>query len=875
MAAAIACALTLGVSLGQPTPQLPSAADGNPVKRFRFDGGFRQEGGLRFVFNRAVPTVDPSGQAVSPMTARYASKASLAGAPTFELVRQTTHPMVGLASGLDSDGVTPLMVTLESQPTQGLLDVFIGAGDDLLAAEQTGIGRIRTILPTSGDVMRGTIPGKQYRINSGVVCHGLIVLFCTVSAWDAPSASWLDSASAFVTSQNHGQTWGVAFESAPFFPGSRRGAPWAMQNWWPTTRNAAPTEAYFAAADYCFNPGAPGGQFYIMRARRATPGDPWSIEPGAVALASANGNGEHFHTGAVLPLAGGGIRALLAIGDGRRNNRIVSLISPDADYTSGNWIINQSYHGAHGVLGIEGNQFVGCAPGPFPDSVLVGSDLSAEQVMLLSTGDAAATSPLTTHLYGFSPSDGTGPTVFSIRSPTPERGGPYCVNAEPFSQVTLTLVRRVLYSPDGLNWAQAASPAGGYPLIHGDHIYFDAAPGRGMERIPVPKVISGRPLLIGPGGMQHERAEPLLEAGAAPRMVVLSRDALGRWVDNGVPLDPQPPTMGPVFRLTTSSKETVPWIGRIFPAGPDNRLNRILGFQTMVRVWLHQADPTRSATLSLGFGDSVTAPQFYRSAIVQSVDSWIPISVAGHVELAPNSTLQLYARSSGPEPDDQTIYLALDSVQEGRGVPGYPMPPDPSVPAIGTAHPDELARISGLSCSDKQWTITLLMQLPEDGFDFRSPLQSRWPIATLWGDADNYIELIADTTQSQLQARLTVNGRTGQVLRGPRTTFVRGAPILVSIAQPDGAGSIEMTLSAAGHGLHTTAIPLGSAARLGVGPREIRFYSAQPTPSAMGIGVPVSPLTVWAGQVDERSALSRETRERMLSAFSFLARPFR
>lgn len=845
-------------------------------RTFVFDKGFGASQGLRFQFSRQVPSVTPEGGRVAPNEPRYAPASTLAGAPLFEVIRQTDAYMSVLGAGLDHDGVTPLMVTYETRAGVAYLDVFVGAGDAVVHAEQTGAGRIRTTLPVPVDLMGGAMPGKRYHVTSATVCHGLIVVFCTVIAFDPKSQSWLDSANAFVVSQDQGRTWNLVYESEPFQPGPTRGSPWTMQNWWPMERNVAPTDAFFAATDYCNNPGSPGGRLYLMRARRAHVGAPWTLEPAVVAMQGQGRAGEHFHVGGVLPLPNSGIRAFLSTGDGRANNRIISLISRDGSYTKGKWEVIDDYHGAAAKTpkdrGIEANQFIGCAPGPFEHTILAGTDLSSEHIMLL-TMEPGSIHPRTERLVGFPCVDMSYFTSFIIRTPTPERGGPYVANAEPFSFLTIPFAKRALYSPDGIRWAQAAA-TGGYPVLHGGHIYFDGSNGEGLVRTPVPQLVTRRPLLVGPGGLQHVKADPVLIAEPPKRIEALTRDVQGRWIDAGRPLDPQPPTLGPVYRVQTSENAPSPWVGRIYACGPTDPMNAILGDHLQMRVWVRSLDPSRSGTLSIGLGDIGNNPVVYRNWSVACTDDWIPVTLASPVALTPGAPFQFSIRCMGEVCNDQTMYVALDSVQEGAGVPGYPMPPDTSIPPRGTAYPDEHASVTGFACA-KAWTITLALQIAEDGFDFRAQTQTRWPLATIWGDNQNFIELFADSARGHVEARITSRGVASRTLASEPTTMVRGSPILVSVAQLPSPAGIELTASVGGRGVSTASMsgPLLSSVGLAVPPREVRFWSQTSLPSSSGRGVRTSPLAVWGGRIDEGRALSRTEREQLLRSLSFLATP--
>ena len=201
---------------------------------------------------------------------------AIAGAPIIETVRHVPGSSIQLlGSGLDHDGVTPLLVVLENvsgPQAPHYLDIFNVADNALLTAEATGAGRNRIVLPGSFDLLRGAVPTKAYRPTAATVCHGLIVIYCTVTRQPAVGQPYDDVGGAFVVSQNRGHTWSIAYESPEFAPGWDRGAPWSMQNWWPTARGIKPKQAYFVATDYCLNPGSPGGHTFMFRATRPKPG---------------------------------------------------------------------------------------------------------------------------------------------------------------------------------------------------------------------------------------------------------------------------------------------------------------------------------------------------------------------------------------------------------------------------------------------------------------------------------------------------------------------------------------------------------------------------------------------------------------------------
>jgi hypothetical protein len=167
--------------------------------------------------------------------------------------------------------------------------------------------------------------------------------------------------------------------------------------------------------------------------------------------------------------------------------------------------------------------------------------------------------------------------------------------------------------------------------------------------------------------------------------------------------------------------------------------------------------------------------------------------------------------------------------------------------------------------------VTFAAQVPEDGFDQLVALQHRWPIATLWSTDLNRIEIFADTGARRLAAEVYVGGQLRCRCGGGPVFWLRGSPILVSVAQPAGIGPLEITASTCGSPIANITANTGAESR--VSPRELRFYSTSPFASSTGRGDRVSPLTVFGGRVDSNTFLSHAQRSDLLTSLEFLHAP--
>lgn len=846
-------------------------------KRFVFDGGFYGSGGLKFSFSRDMNTVDFDGQPVAANVPRYSRQGYIATAPTLEVIREHQANTLLLGSGLGTDGVTPILVLY--QTGSGFLDVFTVADDDIITAELTGVGRNRTVVGTDpvADIMQGAYPGKAYTPRAGTVCHGLIVLVCEVMV-DIGQPEWESQAVAIVYSRDAGLSWHLQWEDTPIQTGLARGREWCMQNWWPIDRDGPILEAYFAFTDYRTKWGVPkGGRAYMFRAKRPAVGASWQIEPVQMIYETTGSEDEHAHTAALAPFGAEGLRFLMSLGDGQTNNRIVSLTRTDRDYFAPGWTVNPAYHGSRGKPGTEGNQFVGCAPGPSPNEVIVGSDLHNEQVMKLVLNDQALSHPRTEFLYGYGHSDGGRAENFNIRTPTPELGGPYVCTSNPHTigQWRET-VRRLLYSPDGRRWVQVIAPASGASwtaVVHGGHLYYDHSGhnAQALQRVPIPKIFEARPLIIGPGGLQRLVRVPPIWVGHSV-VYSLWRNAEGLWVDGTTVLDPQPPCFGRVYRIEARTTDWGPWIADFGLLDDATNFGQILGTdQAQVRVWIRNLMSEKVASPQVVIKGNQSPPQLTQKIFFSSTDRWHPVTFAGPLVFGDTETFRLRLYSGSINPDDQSFYIAMDGLAEGAGFPGYAMPLNDGPPETGVWRPDELASLHGFTCGPN-WTITLAGQIPEDGWDGVTDADTtEWPLATLWADENNYIELIALVADDErLIMRIVRDGVAVVDHLSHPLTWTRGSSIFVSVAE-SGQG-ITMVLSAGGSEIYQ-AINFGGDPHSLVAPITNIMFSSPEGVSGDGLNVAVTPMLWWGGRIDEHVGLTTEERTELLGSLSFLGSP--
>jgi hypothetical protein len=854
--------------------------------RFRFDADFQASPALSFRFSRGMPIALPSGVEYGPDDPRFAPPSVIVPAPVVTLVRDTASHTDLLGSGLDHDGVTPLLMLYDR--TQGLVDVFTVAGKDLMQAEIGGIGRNRTVIGSEqpDDLLQGAVANKTYAPVSAAVCHGLIVVLCTV--WEdaaPPTGDWQQVAMAFVTSQDAGLTWELFFEDSPVDEGWQRGREWCMQNWWPMERQPSPTEAFFTATDYRHNLGALGGRAYLFAASRPGPGTPWSLAPVEVVFEQGGKENEHFHVSAAAPLPDGGMCVITSVGDSQFINRVVNQKRPDREYNQPGWTTTLDYHGMTadfdvGDWGREANQFVGCAPGPTAGDLLVGSDLNSEQILLLPASDLEEAQPRTQHVYGLGLSnDNDRSEVFLIRTPTPEAGGPYFSRFAPRSTGNPpAMSRRVLYSPDGVDWVQLYAPGYGNfrGCVHGEHVYIDSFfNSGGVRRLDIPQLLQGQPLRVGAGGRQRGVANPSLTPGSGGTVTALEKNEADMWVFEGEPLSPQPPCTGQVYHFAISRFDTSIILGNIRPAGDATDVGQLVpGPALQVRTWIMSNSPAGCIHPGVELRDGGGTVHFMRRPVYAAVDTWFPVLGVRDTEVTPGRSIYLrLLSSSGGARDDADFFLALDSVVEGVGLADYPLPQDDSPDATGVVCPDELAAVTGFAC-DEEWTITLAGQLPPESWDSKIETTGYWPLATLVQDELNYIELgatSADPQECRLVASVVAEGVEALRLESSITYWLRGSSVLVSLGRSLGVASgYRMTVSVGGTKAHEATTATNNLRDLvDVRPREVRFGSHHGV-SGDGTAVHVTPMLWWGGEIHPTKALNVFERQDLLKTLTFL-----
>ncbi|MBL8760802.1 MAG: hypothetical protein JNL50_05805 [Phycisphaerae bacterium] len=341
-------------------------------------------------------------------------------------------------------------------------------------------------------------------------------------------------------------------------------------------------------------------------------------------------------------------------------------------------------------------------------------------------------------------------------------------------------------------------------------------------------------------------------------------------------LPPVPCVSARVLRIRT--QRTVPgtsnhFICRIHLSGTDvNNWNQFSsgGWSTgslvrRIRCWVldgtwgvltgqnGQSYPNKTAQMSMRTrdGSATGDPTDQGAPLLYSCSNrWCPLTIVGFrtitnsVDPTKNGLgIELlcasdsYRNQSGVRPpDDNYLYLAIDGAFEGNGGLPYPM----ALTEVNTApqeQPPEWLTLSLGSTTDgyplsfgSNWTLRLAGQVPIGNWDQYAerrgdpPLfldERYWPLATLWADANNWIEVVANCKDKAFRVRYSVAGTITE------RDFGEGEQLWL----PDSVLMVAISWNATDHKLYFGATLAGGA--VATGPDEgieVASWSAQTAP---------------------------------------------
>jgi hypothetical protein len=673
-------------------------------------------------FSRPVATVDAEGNPIAADDQRYGDSATYA--PPVQWQDSGVSPPAAeyakvLASGWDSDGVTPLMLYMNE------------TGNRLLFYRGDNLTLVRNQYYYRYDIMNGTVAGEIFVPKAAIIHHGLIVIGTT--RWRLmDDGKWKAVGVEFFTSQNYGATFqrvpvvGGGYGLPIFEPaiGDDRLHTWSFENAFPVNGIDDKNAVWFPWTDYIYKTGYPkGGQVGLFRADRAPGETQWTISPNRIVydqwITEDNG-GVHAHTAAIT---NGGI--ISHWGDVSYRNHTLFHQFDLSDYQTAP-VVTVNAFGAYtaGVPGTEHGapQPVAAAPSPIPGAHLAGGDETPDHI--LSFGPMTSTADrlnVTTKVY-----KPEGPAPGAVH------GGAAVLHLQWLQGVGYAAAAvnddYYYYSPDGEHWARVTLPTASPNSVwlYGNRLLTVA--GGKFWLAPLPAVDSVKPVSISPGATNlvdttlGMKAAP--GAGNTSRRVVYQEGAW-RYADTLIALEIQteaPPFLSdaPVYEITMGDQDNNLGTWWLQPPGTTSSTS----LPHVSDIWIANL---ASQELRIGaqhlVGNSTGSLRYYQ---INDNTQWTATGVSFDQSAGTQGRYAVALKTIYRNPGAKFL-IAVPYFGESAAAT-YPMAPQ-------TASPDEVVT-ANLGTLTSTWSAGFVARWPENA---RPQGNSVTPIASLTGSTGDAV----------------------------------------------------------------------------------------------------------------------------------------
>ncbi|MEX2168446.1 MAG: hypothetical protein WD851_04000 [Pirellulales bacterium] len=716
-----------------------------PVERgwLAYDDGL--VGNLTSEFSRDVPSVDDRGIPRDIDERRFGNAVDHAPLLTWlpgesPLTAASIRP---LATGLDHDGVTPLLVL--SIPGQERVFIFRGEHFEL-------VGNISF---RRGDLPWNTSETQTYRPGAAIVHHGLIVF--SAERLEDTDAGLQIVGTSFIYTQDYGVSLervaqvGGGFDvpaiAGGVSHGMSRGRQWAFLNPFPVNGLNDTNHVWFPWADYIERMGNPkGGQIGLFQAVRDSESGIWTVLPNRLVHEEwivEDIGGFHAHTAAVTL---GGI--ISHWGDVGYRNQILFHEFDLANYQTAQITTQVVYGGYDSSGAIERNapQPVAAAPAPVLGEHFASGDTTQEMVLhfgsLTNSTDALTVSaPVSQPMRNTQGTSYAGTTILHLQW-VQGRGYVSGGVVDPFYH----------FSPDGVTWAPMNLPPGGGGFgrmwIYGSKLLvLDSENRTWLADIPVVNRVL--PLQIAPGGTNRIGDSLPLQVGLAmgnTRREVEFVDGIWRYVDDQQHLSPQPAT--PPFPASTAvyevnlgstSRELGTWW--LQPEGETLDASR----PNLLDMWIYNL-----GSQAVRLGTRLRVPTTGSAASEQTHESnvnfeWVPLGVRQDppVDGEGRFAVGFYTSRTGSVNADARFLIAPRYFGE-LNTPPYPLEPL----ASGS---NELEVVTGFRLA-QAWSAGLVFQWPHNA---PQSMSGKMPVASLRAADGGYLEFSVEYNGAT-SARLVV-----------------------------------------------------------------------------------------------------------------------
>jgi hypothetical protein len=730
-------------------------------------------------FSRPIVTVDGLGNPVAPNQQRYGDDATYAPpiqwTETGVALPQATYAKI-LASGWDSDDVTPLLIYHD----QSHYKLTFYRGEDLSIAS--------TLSLNNNDLMNGAVAGERFAPKAAIIHHGLVV-FATARSVLTDGVYQIVGVDFLAT-----QDYGATFERVPVVGGGyglpileeARGLDrlntWCFESPFPVNELSDQNGVWFPWTDYIYKPGLPkGGQVGLFRADRAPGETHWTISPNRVVFSQwmpQDTGGLHAHTAAVTL---GGV--ISHWGDVSYRNHTLFHQFDLNNYQTAEVTTGYAYGGYSPTVGSEQGapQPVAAAPSPIPGAHLAGGDETPDHI--LSFGPMTATGDrlnVTSKVYR---PEGIAPGAVY--------GGAAVLHLQWLQNVGYAAAAvddgYYYYSPDGEHWARINLPttAPSHTWLYGDRLLCMTNGRFWMATLPQVEVM--RPLSISPGGVNLEaatldvRATPGL--GNSVRRVVYQENAW-RYADTLALLSTQAPappflSSAPVYEVTMGGEDALVGAWWLQPPGAISAA----ALPHVTDAWVANLSSQELRLGSHHAVGNVPAGQYAAAATryyqINDNTQWTATGLSLDTSRPVDGRYSFLLRTLYKNPGAK--FLVATPYFGESSAPTYPLAPQSS-------GPDEVetALIGPLS---NVWTTGFVARWPES-----APMQARGttPIASLVGPTGDAV--VWTVYQQETGTQLAIEAyRTGVLVTKQvyNTKLLRGE-IFETLVSSDG-GKLNIT----------------------------------------------------------------------------------
>lgn len=720
---------------------LTSAPD---VLHAHFDGA--QSGDLpAIVVDRPMAALQSDGTVVDPDQPRWgrprATPDFIAG---WTQVVDAPGAITLLLGGFDADDTTPLLGTLNANLMT--LNLYLGERLGSGPTFEHSMRRIESDVETV-DVLLGTPLQESdhvYRPRAGTVLPGCVVLLCQRSRRvEDPSLEWVAEGVSVIALEHVGDEWRwrIIGHVAPIGGddralGRHRIFASSMTNYFPDPNGVVDgrlVDAWIPFVDYLHHVPDPstGGQCMLLRARRSDTGiSRWTFEGPVLLHEFFSGTKRHTHAAAWTPNG-----VLLAIGDGGDSEvALLTCDKPDQWTDPTSWTTHHDIHGAPLADGKGGdvgaNQFWSAAPGPSPNTVIVGGDNVSGVIFGTTIPADPADGIRFERLWGVQPGDiGDGGeaqcTCSLLHQLRPESGGPLLARFYLESPQTSASYARLLLSEDSETFATVGGlrPSGSKvsPIaLHGTTMVTSPLTSQiesGLFTQPRPSLQVRRPLLLGPASVNE-----LYRADMVGGLGIIGQEGV-QIVEvprgGGDPIASHAalaPGHSPVWRVARDGAGNAELASVMLPTPkggwPEGPL--------WVQGWMSNLTAAMlrpEVRLDLGPHD------VRRRVAIASELQWVPIELVTDADdptMGASPTLELSLPGDGLAPPTDLLFT-IASVTHGAP------PPWPGAEPLAARTPERV----GIPLPETlaPWTLELDLVLPEHSVDYG--LGGRFDLATL------------------------------------------------------------------------------------------------------------------------------------------------